>query len=201
MHWHKPPPNYSYSDSSQVSEVVHHSPSAVVPCLICSFLKKEGQYYSSYRLALSYCLNADRISMINHRLATSLYTLAPLTGPAIGPIAGAWIAARTSWRWVRLPPLDTLFHESLIRVISSGLLCRRNSRRCRPNSRLRTFFLPLPLPIYPQTLTSPVFACVYRYSSAKHTPRKSSPTKPSACAKKRATQTCARHSSAPTGRS
>ncbi|CAE6398921.1 unnamed protein product [Rhizoctonia solani] len=33
-------------------------------------------------------------------MAMSLYSLAPLTGPAIGPVAGAWIAERTSWRWV-----------------------------------------------------------------------------------------------------
>ncbi|KAG8755599.1 hypothetical protein FRC11_005916, partial [Ceratobasidium sp. 423] len=33
-------------------------------------------------------------------MAMSLYSLAPLTGPAIGPVAGAWIAERASWRWV-----------------------------------------------------------------------------------------------------
>ncbi|CAE6525143.1 unnamed protein product [Rhizoctonia solani] len=33
-------------------------------------------------------------------MAMSLYSLAPLTGPAIGPVAGAWIAERVSWRWV-----------------------------------------------------------------------------------------------------
>ncbi|KAG8742774.1 hypothetical protein FRC10_000941 [Ceratobasidium sp. 414] len=33
-------------------------------------------------------------------MAMSLYSLAPLTGPAIGPVAGAWIAEKTSWRWV-----------------------------------------------------------------------------------------------------
>ncbi|KAG8689113.1 hypothetical protein FRC09_012575 [Ceratobasidium sp. 395] len=33
-------------------------------------------------------------------MAMSLYSLAPLTGPAIGPIAGAWIAEKSSWRWV-----------------------------------------------------------------------------------------------------
>ncbi|CAE6338289.1 unnamed protein product [Rhizoctonia solani] len=33
-------------------------------------------------------------------MAMSLYSLAPLTGPAIGPVAGAWVAEKTSWRWV-----------------------------------------------------------------------------------------------------
>ncbi|KAI1356832.1 major facilitator superfamily domain-containing protein [Xylaria sp. FL0043] len=31
--------------------------------------------------------------------ALSIYSLAPLLGPAIGPIAGAFIAQNTSWRW------------------------------------------------------------------------------------------------------
>ncbi|KUI68182.1 hypothetical protein VM1G_04063 [Cytospora mali] len=32
--------------------------------------------------------------------AISIYSLAPLLGPAIGPIAGAFIAENTSWRWI-----------------------------------------------------------------------------------------------------
>ncbi|KAH9853266.1 MFS polyamine transporter [Lenzites betulinus] len=32
--------------------------------------------------------------------AMAIYTLAPQLGPCIGPICGAWIAARSSWRWV-----------------------------------------------------------------------------------------------------
>ena len=31
--------------------------------------------------------------------AMSVYSLMPLLGPAIGPIAGAWITERTTWRW------------------------------------------------------------------------------------------------------
>lgn len=34
------------------------------------------------------------------RSAMSIYTLAPLAGPALGPIAGGFIAENTSWRWV-----------------------------------------------------------------------------------------------------
>lgn len=30
----------------------------------------------------------------------SIYTLAPLAGPAFGPLAGGFIAENTSWRWV-----------------------------------------------------------------------------------------------------
>jgi multidrug resistance protein len=32
--------------------------------------------------------------------AMGLYAMGPLLGPAIGPIAGAWIAQSTSWRWM-----------------------------------------------------------------------------------------------------
>lgn len=32
--------------------------------------------------------------------AMALYSLAPLLGPAIGPIAGAWVAELSTWRWV-----------------------------------------------------------------------------------------------------
>lgn len=32
--------------------------------------------------------------------AMALYSLAPLLGPAVGPIAGAWVAELSTWRWV-----------------------------------------------------------------------------------------------------
>ncbi|KAF8498757.1 MFS polyamine transporter [Russula emetica] len=32
--------------------------------------------------------------------AISIYSLAPLLGPTVGPIAGAWIAEKSTWRWV-----------------------------------------------------------------------------------------------------
>lgn len=32
-------------------------------------------------------------------MAVALYTLAPILGPAAGPLIGAWIAERTTWRW------------------------------------------------------------------------------------------------------
>lgn len=32
--------------------------------------------------------------------AIALYSLAPLLGPVIGPVCGAWIAQKTTWRWV-----------------------------------------------------------------------------------------------------
>lgn len=32
--------------------------------------------------------------------AVGIYSLAPLLGPALGPLVGAWIAEKTTWRWV-----------------------------------------------------------------------------------------------------
>ncbi|TCD61997.1 hypothetical protein EIP91_007637 [Steccherinum ochraceum] len=32
--------------------------------------------------------------------AMAIYSLAPLLGPVIGPMAGAWIAQKTTWRWI-----------------------------------------------------------------------------------------------------
>ncbi|OAX30876.1 MFS general substrate transporter, partial [Rhizopogon vinicolor AM-OR11-026] len=32
--------------------------------------------------------------------AVAIFSLAPLLGPVIGPITGAWIAERSTWRWV-----------------------------------------------------------------------------------------------------
>ncbi|TFY58661.1 hypothetical protein EVG20_g8060 [Dentipellis fragilis] len=32
--------------------------------------------------------------------AIAIYTLAPLVGPVVAPVAGAWIAERSTWRWV-----------------------------------------------------------------------------------------------------
>jgi MFS family permease len=32
--------------------------------------------------------------------AIAIYSLAPLLGPVFGPVAGAWIAEKSTWRWV-----------------------------------------------------------------------------------------------------
>ena len=54
--------------------------------------------------------------------AISIYSLAPLLGPVIGPIAGAWIAEKSTWRWVvcRCSPLGETRVVSDIDENSSG---------------------------------------------------------------------------------
>ncbi|KAH8102278.1 MFS polyamine transporter [Cristinia sonorae] len=51
--------------------------------------------------------------------AIALYSLAPLFGPVIGPIAGAWIAQRTTWRWVFW---STTMVDTLIQVLGMFFL-------------------------------------------------------------------------------
>ena len=60
-------------------------------------------------------------------MAIAVYSLAPLVGPAIGPVAGAWIGLRTTWRWVvriHSPFLPILLISSLDLSLINILLSR-----------------------------------------------------------------------------
>ncbi|KAI0446783.1 major facilitator superfamily domain-containing protein [Xylaria telfairii] len=50
-------------------------------------------------LAIGGGLLSDLFNAEDRGKALSIYSLAPLLGPAIGPIAGAFIAQNTTWRW------------------------------------------------------------------------------------------------------
>ncbi|KAG8894101.1 hypothetical protein FRB99_001520, partial [Tulasnella sp. 403] len=43
---------------------------------------------------------ADLFDAEHRGRALSIYTLAPLTGPALGPVIGGWIAEKSTWRWI-----------------------------------------------------------------------------------------------------
>ena len=49
--------------------------------------------------------------------AIAVYSLAPLLGPVIGPICGAWIAERSVWRWVVSNSFDAGVIPSKFHVI------------------------------------------------------------------------------------
>lgn len=51
-------------------------------------------------LAIGGGVLADLFTAEQRGRAMSIYSLMPLLGPAIGPIAGAFVTARTTWRWV-----------------------------------------------------------------------------------------------------
>jgi multidrug resistance protein len=51
-------------------------------------------------LALGGGLLSDLFDSNERGKAVSIYSLAPLLGPAIGPIAGGFMVEKTSWRWI-----------------------------------------------------------------------------------------------------
>ncbi|KAI0055281.1 MFS polyamine transporter [Artomyces pyxidatus] len=75
----------------------------------CAFAQNTGQLIAfrflaglggSAPLAVGGGVIGDLFSADNRGQAIAIYSLAPLIGPVVGPIAGAWIAERTTWRWV-----------------------------------------------------------------------------------------------------
>ncbi|KND90374.1 putative transporter [Tolypocladium ophioglossoides CBS 100239] len=75
----------------------------------CGLARTEGQMIAfrfmagiggSAPLAIGGGLLSDLFAAEERGRAISVYSLMPLLGPAVGPIAGGWIAERTSWRWV-----------------------------------------------------------------------------------------------------
>ncbi|KAF8310272.1 MFS general substrate transporter [Clavulina sp. PMI_390] len=81
-------------------------------------------------------------------LATSLYTLAPLFGPTLGPIAGAWIAQKTIWQWIFY---STTIAGGLIQILgfillqetyAPRLLAKKKAKLIKEtgNTKLRTPF-------------------------------------------------------------
>ncbi|KAL5391076.1 hypothetical protein DPSP01_001566 [Paraphaeosphaeria sporulosa] len=76
--------------------------------LACGFAQSKGQLMAfrflsglggSAPLAIGGGLLSDTFYPEQRGKAISIYSLAPLLGPAIGPIAGGFIAQTTTWRW------------------------------------------------------------------------------------------------------
>lgn len=65
--------------------------------MACRFLAGLG---GSAPLAVGGGVLADLFAAEQRGRAIGVYSLMPLLGPAVGPIAGGWIAERTTWRWV-----------------------------------------------------------------------------------------------------
>ncbi len=75
----------------------------------CGLAKTKGQLIAfrflsglggSAPLAVGGGVLSDLFMAEERGKAISIYSLAPLLGPAIGPIAGGFIAEKTTWRWV-----------------------------------------------------------------------------------------------------
>jgi multidrug resistance protein len=76
--------------------------------LACGFAQSQTQITifrffagvgSSTPLGIGAGIIADCFNPEDRGLAIAIYNLVPLIGPAIGPIAGAFIAENTTWRW------------------------------------------------------------------------------------------------------
>ncbi|KAI0639582.1 MFS polyamine transporter [Trametes polyzona] len=77
--------------------------------LACGFAQTEAQlmvfrflsgFGGSAPLAVGGAVLSDMWKPEERGQAIAVYSLAPLLGPAIGPVAGGWIAERSTWRWV-----------------------------------------------------------------------------------------------------
>jgi multidrug resistance protein len=75
----------------------------------CGFAQSKGQMIAfrflaglggSAPLAIGGGVLSDLFRAEERGRAISIYSLAPLLGPAVGPIAGGFISEKTSWRWV-----------------------------------------------------------------------------------------------------
>lgn len=75
----------------------------------CGFCTSSGQLMAfrflagiggSAPLAIGGAVLGDLFQPEERGKAMGLYAMGPLLGPAIGPIAGAWIAQTTTWRWM-----------------------------------------------------------------------------------------------------
>lgn len=68
-----------------------------VQMIVCRFFAGLG---GSAPLAVGGGVLSDCFRPEERGKSIAIYSLAPLLGPAIGPIAGGFIAERTTWRWV-----------------------------------------------------------------------------------------------------
>ncbi|RPD55901.1 MFS polyamine transporter [Lentinus tigrinus ALCF2SS1-6] len=75
----------------------------------CGFAQNEKQLIAfrflsglggSAPLAAGGAVLGDMFAPEERGKSLALYSLAPLLGPTVGPIAGGWIAERSTWRWV-----------------------------------------------------------------------------------------------------
>ena len=61
--------------------------------------------------------------------ALAIYSLAPLLGPVAGPLTGAWVAERSTWRWVFW---STSIVDGCVQVL--GFFYLRESEHIHSNS-------------------------------------------------------------------
>ncbi|KAG2157948.1 MFS polyamine transporter [Suillus bovinus] len=130
--------------------------------LVCGFAQSESQLLAFRFLAglggsaplsigggfLGDCWHPDERGK-----AVAIYSLAPLMGPVVGPITGAWVAQYSTWRWVFW---STSIVDAIVQIIGmfalqetyAPLLLERKAERIRrsmdaekaPYREIRTVF-------------------------------------------------------------
>ncbi|RDW80480.1 MFS multidrug transporter-like protein [Coleophoma crateriformis] len=89
----------------------------------CGFAKTKGEMIAfrflsglggSAPLALGGGVLSDLFTAEERGRAISIYSLAPLLGPAVGPLAGGFIAENTTWRWAFYA---TTIADALVQVL------------------------------------------------------------------------------------
>lgn len=113
--------------------------------LACRFLAGIG---GSAPLAIGGGILSDLFFPEERGRAISIYSLMPMLGPAVGPIAGGWIAERTSWRWVFYSTtiacaVIQLFGLFFLQETYAPVLLHRKAKRLireTGNAKLRTEF-------------------------------------------------------------
>ena len=75
----------------------------------CGFVRNKNELIAfrflaglggSAPLTLGGAVIGDLFDAEHRGQAIAIYSLAPLLRPVIGPIAGAWIVEKSTWRWV-----------------------------------------------------------------------------------------------------
>ncbi|KAH8077750.1 MFS polyamine transporter [Cristinia sonorae] len=87
-------------------------------------------------LAIGGGLIADCFELNERGLAISIFAIAPLLGPVLGPLTGAWVAEKASWRWVFwstsiLTGIIQVFGMIFIRESFAPVLLSRKAERIR----------------------------------------------------------------------
>jgi multidrug resistance protein len=86
-------------------------------------------------LALGGGVLSDLFTAEERGKAISIYSLAPLLGPAVGPIAGGFITEKTTWR---------VSNPFLLRPVTSKIICLRRILSHFSRNILRQLLTPSP---------------------------------------------------------
>ncbi|THH30533.1 hypothetical protein EUX98_g3669 [Antrodiella citrinella] len=90
-------------------------------------------------LAIGGGLIADCFDLDERGVGLSIFAIAPLLGPVLGPLTGAWVAEKASWRWVFwstsiLTGVIQIFGVIFIRETYAPVLLARRANRIRKST-------------------------------------------------------------------